>query len=285
MKRVVCCALCIVFLIATVSAITPVVQKTLIPATLVTQQVLVHPSSLVSIQPSATPTELLPPSMMIKSNPPGAEIWIFGNKSGDVTPMYYPQLLYLASYYPITLKYPGYEPYFTTVSPRPGDAVVIDATLVPLPPTTQPVTSQAPSSQTDSLPTNTQAPVQQAQGQTIGSGSAVSSPETTGSLSITTTPAGAAVSVDNEVKGISPAMISGLSPGSHTIKITKEGYQDFSTTISIEAGKVREYSTGLAAETITVTASDTTAAKSPGFAVVAAIVAVFCLTLFRKISQ
>ncbi len=79
-------------------------------------------------------------------------------------------------------------------------------------------------------------------------------------------------------------MISGISPGGHALKITKAGYQDFSTTITIEAGKVREYSTGLAegvsgTTTIPATSASNAPAKSPGFVVVTAIAAVFCLAL------
>ncbi len=77
-------------------------------------------------------------------------------------------------------------------------------------------------------------------------------------------------------------MISGLTPGTHTIKISKTGYQDFSTTITIEAGKVREYSTGLTSASSTAA---TTPANSIGFPVFAAIIALIGLVIVRKKSR
>jgi hypothetical protein len=44
------------------------------------------------------------------------------------------------------------------------------------------------------------------------------------SLVITTVPAGAAISVDGENAGISPATIPNLVPGNHTVNLTKDGY-------------------------------------------------------------
>ena len=214
-------------------------------------------------------------SLEIKSNPSGAEIWLYGNKTAYYTPMFFPEIYPLITYV-FLLKNPGYEPYMAVVTPQSGEAVVISATLVPLSTTTpQPVVSQTPATQIDSFPTSSQVTLLQGQVQSTSS-------ESTGSLSITSTPAGAEVSVDNEVKGISPAMISGLSPGTHALKITKAGYQDFSTTISIEAGKVREYSTGLTPASMT---SATTPANSIGFPVFAAIIALIGLVIVRKKSR
>ena len=280
MKRVLFCAFLCLFLISTVSAvIPPQVQpiNTPAPTPQVTvkavQFMTIKPDIHVSIQPGVSPTEAPFGSLEIKSNPPGSEIWMFGNKTPYFTPFYEPKV-YPYTYY-LVLKYPGYEPYSEVVIVQSGQAVVVSAALVPLSSvTTQPVVSQTPLSQTDSIPTNTPA-TQQVQGQTTSS-------ESTGSLSITTTPAGAEVSVDNEVKGISPAMISGLSPGTHALKITKAGYQDFSTTISIEAGKVRQYSTGLTSASMI---SATTPANSIGFPVFAAIIALIGLVIVRKKSR
>ncbi len=280
MKLVVYLALLCLFLISTVSAvIPPQVQpiNTPGPTPQVTvkavQFMTIKPDIHVTIQPGVTPTEALYGSLEITSNPPGAEIWMFGNKTPYFTPLIEPKV-FPWTYY-LVLKYPGYEPYSEVVTVQSGQAVVVSATLVPLSSvTTQPVVSQTPLSQTDSLPTNTPA-TQQIQGQSTSS-------DSSGSLSITTTPAGAEVSVDNEVKGISPAMISGIPPGTHVLKITKAGYQDFSTTISIEAGKVREYSTGLTSASMT---SATSPANSIGFPVFAAIIALIGLVIVRKKSR
>lgn len=268
MKRVLFCAFLCILIIGNVSALN--LTKTVVAAT---PQLVVKPGFQVTFSPSVTPAENQWATLQINSNPPGAEIWGSNNFSDYYTPMYLPQI-YPCWTYRFFLKYPGYEPYPVVVNAQIGEAVIVSAILVPLPTTTQPVVTQTPLSQTDSLPTNIPA-TQQIQGQTTSS-------ESTGSLSITTTPAGAEVSVDNEVKGISPAMISGLPPGTHALKISKAGYQDFSTTISIEAGKVREYSTGLTSASIT---SATTPANSIGFPVFAAIIALIGLVLVRKRSR
>jgi hypothetical protein len=279
MKRVVCCALCMIFLIASVSAdiSIPPAGKTIPPTT---QQIIVKPSILVSIKQSATPTQLQSGSLEVYSNPSEAEVVIFDNQykilGNYSTPLLMP-ISPLGSFN-IAITLPGYRPYIGMITIQNGQTTVVSETLVPLSSaTTPPVVSPTPQSQTDSFPTNTP-PITQ-QFQPTSSGFAGTLPETTGSLSVTTTPAGADIAIDGEVKGITPAMISGLSPGTHTLTITKAGYRDFSTTISIETGRVREYSTGLSDAATPV---GTPAAKSPGFAPGAVIAAIFCLALVRK---
>jgi PKD repeat protein len=67
----------------------------------------------------------------------------------------------------------------------------------------------------------------------------------TGSLSVTTDPPGAQVSIDGDVKGVSPATIPGLSAGTHTLLIKLEDYQDLQMTVNITPGKTQDYTTGL----------------------------------------
>ena len=70
------------------------------------------------------------------------------------------------------------------------------------------------------------------------------------------------------MKGASPAVISALSPGTHALALRKTGYQNISTTVIIESGQTREYSTGLIPT-----------AKSPGFSALAGIGGIFVLFL------
>ena len=277
MKRVLFCAFLCILLIGTGSALNLTPSKipaaTLKVTAAATQQMVVKPDIHVTFQPGVSPTYSMA-SLQLNSNPSGAEIWYHNNNSGYYTPFFWPEIFPLITYV-IVLKNPGYEPYTVVVTPQSGEAVVISADLVPLPTTTQPVASPTSSTQIDNIPANTPATLQQVHSLPTRS-------ESTGSLSLTTTPAGAEVSVDNEVKGISPAMISGLPPGSHSLKITKAGFQDFSTTITIESGKVREYSTGLISASMT---SATTPANSIGFPVFAAIIALIGLVLVRKRSR
>jgi hypothetical protein len=287
MKRVLFCAFLCILIIGNVSALN--LTKTVVAAT---QQIIVKPSVHVTFQPSATHTlDINEAIITFESTPPGAYIYLGGTPLDELTPFTYK--VGVAPYtIPITISYSGYQDYHQNLSIMGRQTYTVSAVLIPITaaPTSQPVVSETLATQSDSIPTNapvttqqgvsqtpatptntfpanTPATLQQVQAQPTSSGS-------TGSLSVTSTPAGAEVSVDNEVKGITPAMISGLSTGTHTLKITKEGYRDFSTNISIDAGQVREYSTGL-----------TAVAKSPGFAVVSAIAAVFCLALVRKRSR
>jgi len=57
-----------------------------------------------------------------------------------------------------------------------------------------------------------------------------------GTIEIVSTPAGAEVYVDGEYQGITPLNIT-VSPGAHSVQLTRPGYEDYSTTVTVEAGK------------------------------------------------
>ncbi len=58
-----------------------------------------------------------------------------------------------------------------------------------------------------------------------------------GSISITSTPAGANIWLDGVDKGtVTPAILTGIIPGTHTIKLTKTGYHDWNNTVTVSAG-------------------------------------------------
>jgi len=288
MKRVLFCAFLCILIIGNVSALN--LTKAVVATT---QQIIVKPGVQLTFSPSATPTLVQFGSLEVYSDPSEAEVVIFDNQmvvlGNYSTPLYLP--IVPVGTFNIAISHPGYRYYIGTITIQNGQTTVVSETLVPLSAPTSPATvSPTPATQTDNIPTNAPVTTQQVQVQPTSSGSAASSSDTTGSLSITTTPAGAVVSVDNEVKGISPAMISGLPPGTHALKITKAGYQDFSTTITIEAGKMREYSTGLTeavsgATTTTATSAANTPANSIGFPVFAAIIALIGLVIVRKKSR
>lgn len=58
--------------------------------------------------------------------------------------------------------------------------------------------------------------------------------EDTGSLIITTSPAGAEIFIDNSSAGISPDTIDGLSTGSHDVTLQLANYRDTTFTVVIE---------------------------------------------------
>ncbi|MFH1072356.1 MAG: PEGA domain-containing protein [Nanoarchaeota archaeon] len=65
----------------------------------------------------------------------------------------------------------------------------------------------------------------------------------TGSLSVSSIPAGAALSVDGISRGVAPTVVDGLSPGSHAVLLTLANYQNYAATVSI----VRDQMTTLSA--------------------------------------
>jgi hypothetical protein len=95
-----------------------------------------------------------------------------------------------------------------------------------------------------------------------------------GSLSVTTSPGGARVYIDGELKGITPATIPGISAGQHSLTLAIPGYIDLNTTIIISAGKTAEYSTALV-----------TPARTPGFGIIAALLAIGGLAAVRKFKK
>ena len=95
-----------------------------------------------------------------------------------------------------------------------------------------------------------------------------------GALSITTSPPGATVYIDGEVKGVTPATVPGLSEGKHTVLLVLAGYNSLNTTITVNTGKTSEYSTGLSAP-----------GKTPGFAVISAALSLGVLLMYRKIKK
>ncbi|MBI2677999.1 MAG: serine/threonine protein kinase [Candidatus Koribacter versatilis] len=60
---------------------------------------------------------------------------------------------------------------------------------------------------------------------------------TTGELQITSNPAGAQVQVDSSLQGTSPFNAKSLTPGQHTVVISKTGYQSATRVIEVAAGK------------------------------------------------
>ena len=180
-------------------------------------------------------------SLYIVSTPAGAAIFLDSDAKGT-TPA---TLTGIApGTHTVLLKKSGYPDYTTPTAVVAGQVTTIDADLSKGPGTVTP--SAANTATTVPVPGE-------------------------GSLSVGSTPQGAQVLVDGTVRGMTPAVIPGLSPGQHTILLQLDGYKEFSTTVSISDGKTTEFSTALAQ-----------AKKSPGFAGILAIAAVAVLALFRK---
>jgi PKD repeat protein len=64
----------------------------------------------------------------------------------------------------------------------------------------------------------------------------VSSAPETGTLRVETTPSGAAVRIDGTDVGTSPVGRSGLAPGSHSVRVSRAGYQTVTQSATVVAG-------------------------------------------------
>jgi len=58
-----------------------------------------------------------------------------------------------------------------------------------------------------------------------------------GSMVITSTPGGAGVTVDGTPRGNTPCSVTGLEPGTYSVKVEKTGYEDGEISVSVEAGQ------------------------------------------------
>lgn len=102
-----------------------------------------------------------------------------------------------------------------------------------------------------------------------------------GSLSITTDPAGATIFIDGIQQGISPATIPGIAPGSHTLLLKLEGYEDLSLPVVISAGSTQYYSSAMKKSGAAPVAT-TKKSSAPGSVAVFGACVVGALLILRK---
>ena len=69
--------------------------------------------------------------------------------------------------------------------------------------------------------------------------------EQTGIISLSSSPSGASVYLDGKYKGTTPLILNGIPIGSHTIKLTKSGYNDVFKTVTVSSGKTSSISKNL----------------------------------------
>jgi hypothetical protein len=129
-------------------------------------------------------------SLNITSSPTGATVTVDGTTYGTT-----PELVsgLSAGSHSVGVSMTGYQTYSGTASVTAGTETPVNVVLTPVSPTT-------------------------------------------GSLSITSSPSGATVTVDGTGYGLTPVVVSGLSPGSHTLELSLTGYQAYSGTATVTAG-------------------------------------------------
>lgn len=67
----------------------------------------------------------------------------------------------------------------------------------------------------------------------------------TGSISVTSSPSGAEVYIDNAYKGITPLTVDGVATGTHAVRVALSGYGDWATTVQVGAGSTASASASL----------------------------------------
>jgi hypothetical protein len=176
-------------------------------------------------QPTPTPTPAFG-SIRVTSDPAGANVYL-DNSIRGATPVTLEGIP--NGPHTVLLRYDGYRDYSQDVTVMAGQNTV-SAVLVPRATAVTSTTSSGGTvAVTGTMVTAQPAPVTGA-----------------GSLSVTTTPPGAIVYIDGQMKGITPATIPGLSGGTHSIVLIMDGYEDFKTTTDITPGTSSEFITGLA---------------------------------------
>jgi hypothetical protein len=90
----------------------------------------------------------------------------------------------------------------------------------------------------------------------------------TGDLQVSSSPSGASVYLNDNYRGITPPDdsldIVNLVPGSYTVSVKKSGYQDYATTVTIQAGKNVQMNAALQPASQSPTAASAQISSSPG---------------------
>jgi hypothetical protein len=195
-------------------------------------------------------TSAAPGSIDIRSQPTGATITLDGSQLG-LTPAQLTNIK--AGSHTLKLSLTGYSDWRQPVTVNSGSTTNVNAALYSLAGTT--TTAQPPVSDT-------------------------------GSLSVTTIPAGAQVYVDDIFLGYSPTITSGLTAGSHAFVIKMDGYKNISASITITSGQTTEYTSNLVSETVPIYEKVPGYAiikRAPGFSAILGILAIAGILAGRRI--
>jgi len=125
----------------------------------------------------------------------------------------------------ITLKLEGYEDWYEDISVDADKTVSVSPTLTPI---------------------------------------QIEPPSSTGSISVTSSPIGASVFLDDTYEGETPKILEDIKQGSHTVTLTLAEYEDWSKDISVEADKTVSVSPTLTPTESLKDTSDVSTDKSTG---------------------
>ena len=201
----------------------------------------------------------------IVSSPSGGDVY-FDNAFWGETPVTVTVSTTGTPSHTIRISYPGYETWDSSYqgNPRPGQTITIVATLTPSQQVGNIQVVSSPSGATVTLDRSQSATtpytymgvpvgshevsvylsgyqtfytnVNVNKGQTAYINAILTPTVTSGSLQVDSNPSGAAVYVDNSYRGVTSTIVGNLAPGTHSVRLTKAGYQDWTGTVSIAAG-------------------------------------------------
>jgi PKD repeat protein len=177
-------------------------------------------------------------TLTIQSIPTNAAIRLDGIDQGT-TPKSVPNLK--AGAHTVTLSYPGYNDWTGTVTIVTGATMPITITLIAK------------------------------SGTSSGTLPATIAPSGTGTLAIRSAPDGANVYLDGERLGVTPLILSTVTPGTHRVLLTHSGYADYEETVQVSIGAESE-----------VAAEMTAAQASPGFEGICAVIAVGAILILWR---
>jgi hypothetical protein len=169
-----------------------------------------------SATPTTTPSLYNDGFLSISSSPSGADVYMDGSYLSS-TPIFSG---FLPGSHTFRFTKTGYYDYSSTTTVVAGQQGSVSAILIPITAVTSVITPSQSISQNS------------------------------GFLRVSSSPSGALVYVDGfatrgDASHYTPTEFAGLSPGYHTIKLTKSGYADYSTTITIVAGQGSEMNVDL----------------------------------------
>ena len=150
--------------------------------------------------------------IQIQSYPVGAAVYVNNNYMGTTissAALYVTQLS--PGSYPVRITLANYQPYTVTAVVTAGGLYDIRANMVP----------------------ETPGPT----------------PDTTGLITVRSSPSGAYIYLDNGYRGLTPLTLVDISNGGHTILLRMNGYQDWQSSVNVAAGSSTDVSGTLAATT------------------------------------
>jgi hypothetical protein len=186
-------------------------------------------------------------SIDITSNLPGALVYLDGIYKGST---YSGNPFNVISVSPgshtLLLHVPGYTDFIKTINVNAGQISTVNAAL----------TSSQAAPQSLAPPSSA-----------------------TGSIIVTSTPAGGQVTVDDKFRGVAPVTIYNVGPGNHIINMKLPGYSDWSTSVDVTANQVAQVSA-------TLTQGSGTVSGTPGiglspFAIIGALAIGAIVLVFR----